>query len=88
MEITHDPDWTLDDIRAHLDWQAEQESKCSGCGNPRDESMQTEERAPAYEAVPVVCWACAARDLAIRDAMEQNRGRPLNGWQWGVRQRG
>lgn len=49
--------------------------------------MRDEDRAAFYEAHAVKCHACAARDLAMQDAMEANRGRPLPGWKWAVTER-
>lgn len=40
-------------------------SLCSGCGNVASESMDGEMNG-AYEAVPLNCFACAARDAEQR----------------------
>jgi hypothetical protein len=41
-----------------LAWQANEASKCSGCGRYRDESMN--EDGPDYHATPLRCRACEA----------------------------
>jgi|GEM_PF-2776015 len=41
------------------------DSLCGGCGNPAAESMD-EANDGLYEAVPVHCFACAARDAENR----------------------
>lgn len=63
--------WLPDDMTAALEWQEYEDSLCSGCGRPRAETMaeppsswtqnrgRWEER---YDAVELVCAACAARD--------------------------
>jgi hypothetical protein len=54
---------------AALAWQAEQDALCTGCGNPRDESM-----APAHEehwvTDKLVCFACRARARRARESTE------------------
>lgn len=52
--------WSQKDRQAALQWMAEQNRKCSGCGNPLDECMS--EDGPEYEAELLRCYACAARD--------------------------
>lgn len=47
-----------------MDYQA---SLCSGCGQPKSECMNPEMDG-AYEAVPVQCFACAARAAEHRAA--------------------
>lgn len=51
--------WSEEDLGYALAWQAEQDAQCSGCGHPRDESMN-----PDYETAWDVstnrCYACAA----------------------------
>jgi hypothetical protein len=44
--------------------------------------MRHEDDAPVYEATPIKCWACERREIAMRDAIESNRGQPLAGWHW------
>lgn len=64
---TFDPDFTEDDIDAAMAWVDDEALRCSGCGQHRDESM-----APGadqlYDAEPVVCHGCAARDRGKADA--------------------
>lgn len=62
--------------------------KCTGCGQPRDETMVNEDDAPHFVAQSVRCWACQARDLAASDAREANEGRPLHGLYWSVARNG
>lgn len=64
-ETVFDADWDDDDLQAALAWKAEADLRCSGCGEPRDESMSPD-RALAYEAEPLACHACAARERAAR----------------------
>lgn len=45
-----------------MTWQTEQDLKCSGCGKRRDESFNPD--GPDYDATPLVCRACEARDKA------------------------
>ena len=42
-------------------------SKCGGCGFPVSESMD-EKNDGLYEAIPIHCFACAARDAETRAA--------------------
>lgn len=71
-----EPEWTLTDLRAALDWQAEQNLICSGCGHYRDETMVHEEDAPFYDVVSLACHACAARDRVARDAADTQGAAP------------
>jgi hypothetical protein len=73
---TEEPEWKLDDLRAALDWQAEQALICPGCGQFRDESMQHEETAPYYEVTSMRCHACAASQLVARDAADSHGSPP------------
>lgn len=68
-------DWSIDDLRWALDWQAEQDIKCPGCGSPRDETMVDEDDAPLYDVIDLVCWRCRASGLAAQDAAESNGGK-------------
>lgn len=69
-----EPDWGVDDLRWALDWRAEQDLLCTGCGQPRDETMVHENDAPFYEVRSLVCWHCRATQAAARDAAESNGG--------------
>ncbi len=55
-----DPGWLPDDTLAALDWQEYEATRCSGCGQPRDECMAHEDDAPAYEVTMTRCHACSA----------------------------
>lgn len=62
--------WLDEDTESALQWIDYQRTLCSGCGNPAHESMDPAMDG-AYEAVPLHCFACAARDAenrAIADA--------------------
>ena len=72
---------------AALEWQAEQDAKCPGCGRPRDETMASEDEGPQYEALSMKCRACEARDIAAHDANQQAGSQRLNGWFWAVKER-
>ena len=60
-------------------WAREDALRCSGCGLPVDETTQPG-RDNAYEAVPVACHACAARDRADAAWREQKGDRAGLGW--------
>lgn len=49
--------------------------------------MADEDKAPDYVATPLKCWACEAKERAMADAREANKGRPLPGWYWSVEER-
>ena len=58
----NDPDepyFLEEDTEAVLEWQREQDLKCSGCGLPRDETMVPEAH-QRYEGTTLYCHACAA----------------------------
>lgn len=63
-----EPEWLPEDTTAALEWADWKETLCPGCGNPRHESFDPE-RATHYEAVPLNCYACAARDAEQREAV-------------------
>lgn len=58
-----DPAWTDLDRSYALAWQLEQASRCSGCGEPRTESMDKAHQF-AYAAEVVRCHSCAAKERA------------------------
>lgn len=60
-----EPLWLPDDIEYALGHMAELKLRCSGCGNPRDESMDPE-RAHQWHAHSSVCFACAEIDAEKR----------------------
>lgn len=82
---TFDPDWSDEDVQAALAWQADEESRCPGCGLPRDETFDIE-RANAWDAEPMACNACLARDRAAR-AYHEKHGEQL-GLYWRIFERG
>ena len=53
-----EPDWTNEDTQAALDWQAWEDGKCPGCGQPAAESMAHEDVSPEYKAEIKRCHAC------------------------------
>ena len=61
--------WLPDDTEAALDWLAREDLLCGGCSQPKTESMDPA-NSESYEAVPVTCFACAARDAEKRHAQE------------------
>ncbi len=70
--------WLDEDTEAALEWTDYKASLCSGCGNPRSECMDPK-RSEAYEAVPLQCFACAARDAEHRQANEARQGNEYGG---------
>lgn len=61
---TFDEDFTEDDMAAALDWQAEDNARCS-CGLPLDETTRPD-REDTYDVQLLRCHACAAREGAVR----------------------
>jgi len=55
--------WSESDQAAALEWQTEQDLKCSGCGQPVTECMADEDDAPAYEVEIRRCHACKAKGV-------------------------
>lgn len=51
--------WSEEDLGYALAWQAEQDAQCSGCGEPRDESMNPDNET-LYAASTTRCYSCAA----------------------------
>ncbi len=85
--------WRPDDIRAALEWQAEEDGKCPGCGKPRHETFASEELveaglAPDYVAKKYRCRACEARDAAVgaerENAREAGAGASDSGAMWAI----
>jgi len=62
---TFDAEWTDDDVAAALAWQEHERGLCSGCRHPKAETF-SKDRANGYEAEPLACHACQARDQAQR----------------------
>lgn len=69
-----DPAWLDGDFVAALEWQAYEDGKCPGCGQPASESMADEDDSPAYEAEALRCHACKVRSITEREA--SNDGDP------------
>lgn len=57
--------WSTEDLGYALAWQAEQDTLCGGCGQPRDESMSPDAEG-SYVAKPVRCHACAEQSRAAK----------------------
>lgn len=68
--VEREPEWLSEDTEAALEYLAYLSSLCSGCGNPKSECMD-EANEDAYEVVPVMCFACAARDAEQRSVAER-----------------
>lgn len=51
--------WLPSDTTAALAWQSYSDELCSGCGNPRSESM-ARENTGAYHADALRCHSCEA----------------------------
>ena len=66
-----DPEWLSGDVAAALRWQAERDSLCSGCGQPRRESF---DRANRYAAQRHECGGCAAQQRSAY-LEDKNRGK-------------
>lgn len=66
-------------------WQHEEALKCSGCGLPVDETTKPG-RDMEYDAEPVACHACAAKDRAAR-AFHERKG-DTAGLRWRIIERG
>lgn len=58
-------------------WIDYQSSLCSGCGHPRAETMDPA-NVDAYAAVPVQCFACAAKDAETRQASQKTSSNQLS----------
>ena len=56
-------------MQAALEWQDWKQSLCAGCGLPRHETMHPDNER-AYDAEPLKCHACAARE---------RKGKAING---------
>lgn len=67
---TFDPEWTDEDIDAALAWADDEALRCPGCGMHRDESM-AQGADQAYDAEPMVCHGCAAKDRGRADAAKK-----------------
>lgn len=65
MQKPGEPYFLDSDSEAALEYFEEQSLLCSGCGLPRDETMDKDAQ-DAYEAHLFRCHACAARDRKAR----------------------
>lgn len=57
--------WLDDDIDAALVWQSEQDAKCPGCGQLKEETFDKDSPVD-FNAVALRCAACATRDHAAK----------------------
>ena len=64
-----EPYFLEEDTDAVLEWQREQNLKCSGCGLPRDETMAKESQ-DRYKGGVIRCHACKARYDHEKDFMK------------------
>lgn len=79
-----DAEWTDDDMQHALGWERDKASRCGGCGHHVDEAMDPE-NASRWDAEPVACHVCAARDKAVR-AYRQAKG-DEDGVRWRIKDR-
>lgn len=77
--------WLPEDTEAALVWQEAQDEACSGCGQPRSESFDP--KGPDYEATPLRCRACEARE-AKAAAWQRDEHAQLHGIKFAVTPRG
>lgn len=68
-----EPLWLEDDTESALAWMQYLGTLCSGCGHPATETMNEADDG-AWEAVPVHCFACAARDAEKRQVQQAAAG--------------
>lgn len=52
--------WLPTDTELALEWQAEKDITCNGCGQPRDESTRADARG-MYDVHTLTCAGCEAR---------------------------
>lgn len=81
---TFDAEWTDEDMRAALAWQRDKAEQCSGCGHYSSESMDPD-NASRWDAEPVACHVCAAKDRAVR-AYRNAKG-DEDGVRWRIKDR-
>lgn len=65
-----DPQWLERDVQAAVLWQIEENARCTGCGQPRNECMGPEDDAPDYQVTITRCWACELRDAKQNEFRE------------------
>ncbi len=63
MWLPEDRDWAIA-------WQAERHTKCSGCGQPTDETMAHGVPLDAYRVRSMVCQACAEMEHHLHELGE------------------
>jgi hypothetical protein len=68
--VEQDPLFLPDDMEAVREWQREQSLICSGCGHPRDETMDKRNQ-HAYKTSAYRCFACESKEKAARRAAEK-----------------
>ena len=76
--VTHLDGWSEADRDAALEWQAEQDRKCSGCGLPLDETTSPEAE-DLFDAELWKCHSCAP--AARRLELHRRDGGDLAGMQ-------
>lgn len=87
-----EPAWTQTDTDmalALLDLEAEdreREAALHDCGQPRTESMHPDSEF-AYDATPIRCHACAARDRKARALSGEGQGFDTAGISWLITRR-
>lgn len=67
--------WTRGDRLDALAWQSEQDLRCPGCGQPKEEAYAEDAggavgRLPAYEPVDIRCHACQQIERAQKQFAE------------------
>lgn len=64
--------WTAEDMALALEWQAEKNLRCEGCGHHLDETLSAG-AARAYEADEMTCHACQVIEWRREALSEQSR---------------
>lgn len=78
-----DEDFTEDDMAAALEWKAEDDTRCGGCGGPLDETTALGAD-DDYDAEIIVCHRCAIGDRTVRQWHQDNgetAGARVRTWQ-------
>lgn len=68
-----DPQWLPEDVDLALEWQAEQNMLCRGCGHPLDETTEADAE-DAYDVHEVRCWGCAPAQQAAAEFDGEQHG--------------
>ncbi len=66
-------DWTLSDTEAVLALVADEDARCSGCGQPRDETLKPENWRK-YTAEAYTCAGCWERDRFVESFDGDRKG--------------